>query len=235
MWRSRGCDTIGQRKTSRRRRRRWGDDDWWTTSAPIDAANRRTGRYEPLMQTRDRRVKRTQNLLAKALIELTLEKGYEAVTIRDITQRADVAYTTFFRHYHDKDELLQDVLEVVLEDLVALLQPHMPADDPAEVGTLLFRYVSDHSEVSRVLLSTRGSRALIQRMVAKGSQRVLNEHQPRSGSPIPAEVAANHLVASSIGLIQWWLEHDMPYPPERMGVMYRDLIYQPTVAAAFAE
>ena len=185
------------------------------------------------MQTQDKRVKRTQNLLAKALIDLTLEKGYEAVTIRDITQRADVAYTTFFRHYHDKDELLQGVLEVVLDDLVGLLQPHMPTDDPAAVGTLLFQYVGEHSEVSRVLLSTRGSRALIQRMVAKGSQRVLSEHQSRSGSPVPPEVAANHLVASSIALIQWWLEHGMPYAPEQMGVMYRDLIYQPTVAAAF--
>ncbi len=187
------------------------------------------------MQTQDRRVRRTQNLLAKALIALTLEKGYEAVTIRDITQRADVAYTTFFRHYHDKDSLLQDVLEVVLEELVALLQPHMPADDPAEVGVLLFQYVRDHSEVSRVLLYTRGSHALAQRMVAEGSQRVLREHRPRSGSPVPAEVAANHIVASSVALIQWWLEHDMPYSPERMGVIYRDLIYQPTIAVAFAE
>ena len=187
------------------------------------------------MQTQDRRVKRTQKLLAKALIELTLEKGYEAVTIREITQRADVAYTTFFRNYHDKDALLHDVLDVVLEDLVALLQPHMPADDPAEVGTLLFRYVRDHRELTRVLLDTHGSRALIQRMVAKGSQRVLKEHQPRSGSPVPQEVAANHLVASSIALLQWWLEHDMPYSPERMGVIYRDLIYQPAVAVAFAD
>jgi AcrR family transcriptional regulator len=186
------------------------------------------------MQPQDKRVKRTQRLLAKALVDLTLEKGYEAVTIRDITQRAEVAYTTFFRRYSDKDALLQDVLEVVLDDLVRLLQPHMPTDDPAEVGALLFQYVSDHSEVSRVLLSTRGSRALVQQMVAEGSQRVLSEHSPRSGSPVPAEIAANHLVASSVALVQWWLEHDMPYTPAQMGVMYRDLIYEPTIAAAFA-
>ncbi len=187
------------------------------------------------MQSQDKRVKRTQNLLAKALIDLTLEKGYEAVTIRDITQRADIAYTTFFRHYPDKDALLQDVLEVVLADLIELLQPHMPTGDPAEVGTLLFQYVGDHSEVSRVLLATRGSRTLVHQMVAEGSQRVLREHSPRFGSAVPADVAANHLVASSVALVQWWLEHDMPYTPAQMGIMYRDLIYKPTVAAAFAE
>jgi AcrR family transcriptional regulator len=50
------------------------------------------------MDTHDRRVKRTQSALAKALIALTLEKGYDAVTIRDITERADIGYATFFRH-----------------------------------------------------------------------------------------------------------------------------------------
>ena len=44
----------------------------------------------------DRRIKRTQKLLQEALIELTLEKGFDDVTIRDITERADVGYTTFF-------------------------------------------------------------------------------------------------------------------------------------------
>ncbi|HEY7418111.1 MAG TPA: TetR/AcrR family transcriptional regulator, partial [Ktedonobacteraceae bacterium] len=75
------------------------------------------------MEIQDRRVRRTQQLLAKALIALTLEKGYEAVTIRDITERADIGYATFFRHYHDKDELLRGVLDVVLTELTDLLCP----------------------------------------------------------------------------------------------------------------
>jgi AcrR family transcriptional regulator len=81
------------------------------------------------MEVQDRRVRRTQHLLARALIALTLEKGYEAVTIRDITERADIGYATFFRHYHDKDELLKDVLDVVLTDLIDLLRPSLPDAD----------------------------------------------------------------------------------------------------------
>src|SRR5258708_24160624 len=82
----------------------WGLMSYWT---------------EKCMDVQDRRVKRTQNLLAKALIALTLEKGYEAVTIRDITERADIGYATFFRHYHDKDALLREVLDVVLSELTS--------------------------------------------------------------------------------------------------------------------
>jgi AcrR family transcriptional regulator len=186
------------------------------------------------MEIQDRRVKRTQNLLAKALIALTLEKGYEAVTIRDITERADVGYATFFRHYRDKDALLQDVLEVVLEELMGLLLPASPEADPASVGTLLFRYVQEHSEVVRVLLSSQRSSSLMRRVIQAGTQSALSQHTPLEGSQVPPEVAAHHLVASSIALIEWWLEHETPYPPEQMGIIYRELIARPTIAAAFS-
>lgn len=173
------------------------------------------------MEIRDRRVRRTQQLLARALIALTLEKGYEAVTIRDITERADIGYATFFRHYHDKDELLKDILDVVLTDLIDLLSPTTPEDDPTTVGTLLFRYVQEHSEVVRVLLR---SHALLQHIIEVAAQKVIDEHTQLPGSAVPLEIVAHHIVTSSISLVQWWLDHQTPYPPEQMGVIYQELI-----------
>jgi len=185
------------------------------------------------MEVQDRRVKRTQRLLAQALIELTLERGYESVTIRDITERADIGYATFFRHYTDKDALLHEVLEVVLDEMLLLLQPFKADADPASVGTLLFRYVQDHSEVCRVLLSSRGSMGLLQKVIETGTRNVLEQHTPAEQSQVPIEIAAHHIVASSIALIQWWLDHDLVYSAEQMGTIYRDLIVRPTEALAF--
>jgi AcrR family transcriptional regulator len=185
------------------------------------------------IEMQDRRIRRTQNLLARALIALTLEKGYDAVTIRDITDRADVGYATFFRHYHDKDALLHDVTDVVLEELLALLGEQPPSTDPTMVGTLIFRYVGDHSEIIRALLGSGGSSGLMRRMIEASSQRVLRHHTARAGSVVPIEIAAHHLVAASVALIQWWLDHGMPYPPERMGAIYHELIVRPTSALAF--
>jgi AcrR family transcriptional regulator len=183
------------------------------------------------MEIQDRRIRRTQQLLAKALIALTLEKGYEAVTIRDITERADIGYATFFRHYHDKEELLKDVMDVVLTELIDLLCPAITDDDPTTVGILLFRYVQEHSEVIRVLLR---SHALLQRTIEIATRNVANEHTALPDSAVPLEVAAHHIVTSSISLIQWWLDQQMPYPPERMGGIYHELIMRPTSAVAFA-
>lgn len=187
------------------------------------------------MDVQDRRVKRTEQLLARALIALTLEKGYESITIRDITERADIGYATFFRHYRDKDALLQDVVDVVMEDLLRLLAPGATEGNPTMLGTLVFRYVQEHTEVVRVLLRSGNASPLLKRIIEAGTQETLRDHEPRENAVVPQEVAAYHLVASTIALIQWWLEHDMPYPPERMGKMYDELIYRATNEAAFGE
>src|SRR5436309_6613409 len=139
------------------------------------------------MEIRDRRVRRTQHLLARALIALTLEKGYDAVTIRDITERADIGYATFFRHYHHKDALLQEVLEVVLAELKNLL-PTAPDADAIAIGTTLFHYVQENSNIIRVLLSSRSSTSLVQYIIDITTQDVLNENTSLEGSAVPIEI-----------------------------------------------
>ena len=185
------------------------------------------------MDPQDRRVKRTQKALAQALISLTLEKGYEAITIRDITDRAEIGYATFFRHYHDKDALLKDVLDVVLDELTDLLQAPVKDADHRTIGTLIFRYVQAHNEVVLVLLSSRGSSTLLRRIIEAGTQSVFRQNASLAECRVPTEIAAHHLITSTISLIQWWIEHEMPYSPEQMGSIYQTLIARPAFGAAF--
>jgi AcrR family transcriptional regulator len=200
-----------------------------------ETSKKQTDSTEVVMDRQDRRVRRTQNLLAKALIALTLEKGYEAITIRDITQRADIGYATFFRHYHDKDALLEEVLDVVLDELTEIFLVASLDREPIPDGLLLFRYVEQHNEVIRVLLSSRGASSLTQRIVETSTQNILTKHTLAGEGIVPAEIAANHLITSSIALVQWWLEHNMPYPAERMGVIYHELIIHPTMGSTCDE
>jgi len=181
----------------------------------------------------DRRIRRTRRLLTDALIALTLEQGYEAVSIRDITERAGIGYATFFRHYRDKEALLGDVLEAILEELITLVQPESAAD-PRVTGRLIFAHAQQHSALYRVLLASQGSSDLLWRVHEIGVQGVLDTYRERPDSAVPSEIAANHIIASFLALIDWWLYHDMPYPPERMGEIYAALIIEPTRAVSFA-
>ena len=71
----------------------------------------------------DRRVRRTRQALTLALIELVLEKRYDAITIQDLLDRADVGRSTFYGHYRGKDDLL-------LRSFEGLLGGARPGDGP---------------------------------------------------------------------------------------------------------
>jgi AcrR family transcriptional regulator len=73
-----------------------------TMKVTIMSTNGRLSTNEP----EDRRRVRTRQMLRNALLELIDEKGYESVTVQEITDRADLGRATFYLHFKDKDELL---------------------------------------------------------------------------------------------------------------------------------
>ncbi|MEE2033388.1 TetR/AcrR family transcriptional regulator [Rhodococcus chondri] len=112
------------------------------------------------MATRpDRRVRRTKELLHRALIELLLEKGYSRTTVQDILDRADVGRSTFYSHYRDKDDLL-------LVSCTEYLRTAVSEPDTSEtplwkpVHTIL-TLAERHREVYRALVGKRSSAVLI--------------------------------------------------------------------------
>src|SRR5712692_5011209 len=58
------------------------------------------------MDKTDRRVRRTREALHKALMSLALEKKYDAITVQEVLDRADIGRSTFYTHFQSKDELL---------------------------------------------------------------------------------------------------------------------------------
>jgi AcrR family transcriptional regulator len=179
----------------------------------------------------DRRVKRTNKLLQEALIALTLEKGFDAVTIREITERADVGYATFFRHYPDKEALLAAVIQSMRDDFQELLAPPTMVSDPETTARLVFEYVKQNSNLCRVLFDSSDTMSLIRPVQAVGLQEVDSIFANTQGARVPVEIAINHLMSSLVMLLRWWLDNNLPYSPERMGQIAAELIIRPVIAS----
>jgi AcrR family transcriptional regulator len=197
-----------------------------------------------MMESKDRRVRRTHKLLGDALIELALEKEYDEITIQEITDRADVGYRTFFRHYADKDELLQDVISSVREEMRLLMEPppieilmnpNLQADElpDGQITVGLFNHVKENSNLYRVFLFS--NRGLVQPLKGVAIQEFRRNYAKQVNTEIPFEIIANHIVASMVTLVRWWLENDMPYTPEEMGKYAFRLIIQPASQILFGE
>ena len=170
----------------------------------------------------DRRILRTRKLLWEALIALIQEKDYSEITIQDIADRADVNRVTFYLHYRDKQDLLVKSVEVIFEELAARTSPltgeAFRLDVPPEGMTQVYQYIAENAGFYRKLLSENGIPFLVDRLrkflADLTIQRFRMVMQPGSAGPIPLEIVAEYAAGSIIGLITWWLENDMPIPPE---------------------
>ena len=187
------------------------------------------------MEKVDRRVQRTQKLLGDFLIELAREQGYGSVTIKDITERANVAYVTFFRHYHDKQELLMEILDGVIGEIEGMARTMNSASHHETEGRLIFEHAAANRDFYLILLQHEGTASLYRRVrdeLAILTRGYLQHHcQGEDAILIPLDIAANHVAASLLSLLEWWLQHDMPYPPERMAAIYAQLIIAPSLPA----
>lgn len=64
------------------------------------------------------RGKETQRLLGEILLKLITEKGYDKITVKDITDKANIDRTTFYLHFKDKDDLfLKSQQQIIVEKL----------------------------------------------------------------------------------------------------------------------
>jgi AcrR family transcriptional regulator len=169
--------------------------------------------------------------LRQALAELIVQRGYESISIRDVAAEASVGYATYFRHYPSKDALLLDLLQRSIQDMAQLLPPGRDAD-PAEEGRAIFTHAAQHEQLFRILLRGEGTLALLEEVQAAAVAEVMDRFAGRREPAIPLEILAHHLVASIIALIGWWVQRGQPYPPERMGQIYAEMIMQPFTALA---
>lgn len=181
----------------------------------------------------DARVRRTRSRLQGALVALVLEGDYDQVTIRDVADRADVGYATFFRHYRDKEELLVALLEDLLDELLTLLAPSLADEDSSRSGALIFEHVRQNADLYRVLISAQGSVDLMGRAAAVSQAWMEQQHVPADDALLPPGAALNHLVRSVVALIQWWLNAGMRPSAQQMGVAFETLIMAPVRAVAF--
>lgn len=168
----------------------------------------------------DPRVRKTRRSLRNALIQEILKKGYDAVSIQDIVNEAETARITFYRHYSDKEELLQDCLNGLYEELSERTEKNIRADPSPLLPTLMFfRHLEEQEQLYRILFLSRGSQTVMAKMKFLLTQRIIEAVQlfdAPERPPIPDEIIAYHMVNGHLGLGVWWLENDKPYPVEYM-------------------
>ena len=173
--------------------------------------------------TEDRRVTRTKRLLRNALVELILEKGYGAITVQDILDRADVGRSTFYAHFNSKDDLLvgdAPYFHIIMDDL------EEAGTEPELVPSFLdmFEHVAEQQQLFRALVVGEGVN-LVTEAVQKHLYTTFEERFNRLTErgreiPFPAPALAHYLTGGLMSLLKWWLDAGMRYSPVEINEMF---------------
>jgi AcrR family transcriptional regulator len=183
----------------------------------------------------DRRERRTRQALSEALIALMQEKRYDAITVQDIIDRADVGRSTFYAHYRDKEDLFVSEFQAALGSLLEQIGDG-EAGEQIIPSLRLFRHFREHHHLYQALVWGRGLDTLSRASRGYLTQIVERRIARLAGSAelaVPLPVLSEYLTGTLLNLIQWWLDNHMPYSPERMDEIFQRLV-MPGVRAAFA-
>jgi AcrR family transcriptional regulator len=173
----------------------------------------------------DPRVAKTRAALGKAVLSLAAEKPFADLTITEIAERAGVGYASFFRHYRDKDALLADVADTMVDDILAIIMPAFLEEDTNAASIVLCRYIYDNRPITRALLAGGAESNIRRHIVSRAIERT--DIRAMSEPSVPYQLVVGHCVAATLGLLTWWLEQGAEVSPETMGGVINRLVMAP--------
>ena len=180
-----------------------------------------------MVTTPDRRVRRTRAALRDALLDLMAERGYEAVTVQDIIDRADVGRSTFYNHYTDKDDLLRDGFADLRASVTQPTTAATGAGHRLRFSLPLLRHAHQQRRLLQALLAG-GARTPVLRQVERVLIDIVRDEltaMPGADAErIPIDAQARYAVGAYLALMEWWLTSQPQMLPEEADRIFHTLV-----------
>lgn len=165
----------------------------------------------------DMRVRRTKQNIIHAFIELTKEKDIDSITIQEIAKKAMVNRATFYAHYHDK----QDLYDQIFKQAIGLFTP---LRNPALFSNRQVMFTELEETLAKVLHNCAANRDMLllifdgtparklqeqlKPILLANISDVLSQFGIDKESPIPADLVITYILSIFISVLSWWLHED---------------------------
>jgi len=174
----------------------------------------------------DRRQKKTREAIFKAFTELLAEKNYNQIAVQEIIDAADIGRTTFYAHFETKDYLLKDLCEGLFGHIIdtAMGLPHghyhCSCGNAADSVFLhLLRHLQENDRNILGLLSSQNNEIFLRYFKSNLKELILTQYADKGllkNSKLPEDYLVNHISATFVETVSWWLSRNRKESPEEM-------------------
>lgn len=187
-------------------------------------------------RVKDRRIERTQALLRNALTSLIHEKSYDAISVKEILDRANVGRSTFYTHFTGKDELLASGLKEMLHAVQSSAPPSEKQHEKIVWFSLrVFEHIQHNRNMGEGPMGAR-ARATLHEHLQKAlaaliAEDVRREFPKRGQEALSPDLVAQYVASTFILVLNWWMESRSRLSPQEADALFRALVL-PTLNAA---
>jgi len=188
------------------------------------------------LDKQDRRVTKTRQEIKEAFIALMQEKGFDALTVRDLTERANINRTTFYKHFLDKYDLLDRYEQEIFDRIEAIIEqaPASALHDWFEQHTIasivqVYEIFHEEKSLMKILLGPNGDSTFqekIRLLLTRSIHARLADQIDPAALHFPLELMVMYVSSAHVGIIRYWLENDIPYSPEQLARLLLQIVTQ---------
>lgn len=182
----------------------------------------------------DRRSIRTRAAIREALIELIEEKGFETLTVTDITQKASLHRGTFYLHFRDKydlvlqleNDVIQNFEKILIGDLEFTIGEIEKQSTPLPVIVSMFTYFKEDSRLIGALLELKGDLSLQKQIIQVIQKNISLSFLLGIKSirfTVPTEYVLAYTISAHLGVVQAWIKKGCIETPEEMALALSQL------------
>lgn len=125
----------------------------------------------------DGRVRYTKMVIKQSLIKLLAEKPIQKITVKEICDLAEINRATFYAHYRDAYDLLEQIENELFEDLTTA---HTKRDDQETLAKEILLVIRHNEDLCKVLFSENGDRMFLTRIVELSREKTIAEWHQRN-------------------------------------------------------
>ena len=176
-------------------------------------------------KTEDRRVRKTKKVLRETLAVLLAEKSIQNITVRELTDKADIHRSTFYANFNDIYNLYDHIEETILRDLSEIFKSAHGLD-AVQCVVLLLKYISENKELSRLVLGNNVSGSFFNSIAALFGDSCIAYWQKEHGLNVLSEnmeVYAQFLFSGYLGVIRQWMTSDYALPENDLVALLSDI------------
>lgn len=175
----------------------------------------------------DRRPLRTKRALKAVLVDLLQTRDLQTISIKEITDLADISRGTFYLHYDDIFALYQAIESDVIENISSIIQSKVPIQDVDELDKIIssiFEYLTAHIKECDALLRT-DSVSFLSGVFEKNRPKVSETWEMPFGSQEHMEAYSYIFLSHGLaGVLKHWMAFGKIETPRQIAQIVKRLL-----------